>query len=409
VDVVQTPTPPPPPTLPRLPAEVRARLLADSDVIAGRLARRLVAELELPPEFRRYSAVRALFAASRDGVRTLLHELNSGRRPHPAELAALGIAGARQAELGVPLEILLQGYRLAAKVVWREVVDRVTRLADLPPATVVVLSEQVLEYLDDISAVVGQAYLETRERMLRQHDRDRDRVLRRLVAGDVSDDLRRVAASCDLEFTPPYRVLAVAADPTLDADRLVGAAWGALQLRGPAAHLVADEPALWIAVVPAGADLAALVTAAAGALPGVRIGAGPVAHTLEDVAPAAQRARRALRVGQRLNPEAILHDDREVGVFASLAVDPEALRGYVEHVLNPLLQPGGRRRELLETLATALESPGMGEAAKRLGVHRHTVVYRLERIAATLNVDLDDPAARHRIWLALQGLRLLGE
>jgi hypothetical protein len=210
---------------PRLPAEVSATLLAGSDEIARRLARRLSEELELPPEFSRMRYLRAIVAACRDGLHALLRQLHDGRRPHPAELATLGLAGAQQAELGVPLEVLLRGYRLAAKVVWREVVDAATRMGGLPPETVVALSEQVLEYLDEISGAVGSAYLETRERLVRQRDRERDRVLGRLLAGDASTELRRLAAACDLELRPPYRLLACAVAPGVDADRLLGAAW----------------------------------------------------------------------------------------------------------------------------------------------------------------------------------------
>ena len=72
----------------------------------------------------------------------------------------------------------------------------------------------MLEYFDEISAAVGGAYLETRERLLRQRDRDRDRILQRLLAGDASTELRRIAASAELTLLPPYTVVACSApDP----------------------------------------------------------------------------------------------------------------------------------------------------------------------------------------------------
>ena len=146
-----------------LAPEVTARLLADGPRIADRLARRLVEEIPLGPEFRTPRYLRSVVAASRDGLLTLLRRLHDGSRAQPAELAGLGVAGARQAELGVPLEILLSGYRLAAKVVWREVVNEATRLGQLSPETVVFLSDQVLEYLDDLYIDVGH-YGERRPR-----------------------------------------------------------------------------------------------------------------------------------------------------------------------------------------------------------------------------------------------------
>jgi hypothetical protein len=394
---------------PRLPAEVSATLLAGSDQIARRLARRLSEELELPPEFGRVRYLRAIVAACRDGLHALLRQLHDGRRPHPTELAALGLAGAQQAELGVPFEVLLRGYRLAAKVVWREVVDAGTRMGGLSPETVVALSEQVLEYLDEISGAVGGAYLETRERLVRQRDRERDRVLGRLLAGDASAELRRLAASCDLELRPPYRLLACAVAPDADADRLLGAAW-----RSARALLVVADRGVWTALVDGDAPveglcragMTAIDPAAEGALV---IGVGPVAASLDEVAAAARRAHRALDVGRRLRPGAAVHEDVELGVFAALDADHEALRAHVERLLGEIVDGSPRGAEQLRTLEAVLESRGLGDAAARLGVHRHTVVYRLERIGKLLATDLDDPGVRHRLWLALQAQRLLSQ
>jgi hypothetical protein len=387
----------------RLPAEVSGRLLADGPRMSRRLARRLAEEITLPAEFRQRAYLRAVVLASRDGLLTLLRQLHDGRRPQAAELAGLGAAGALQAELGVPLEVLLSGYRLAARVVWREVVDAATRLGELSPEMVVALSEQVLEYLDDISGAVGRSYLETRERLVRQRDRERDLLLQRLLAGDSSPDLRRLAATHDLELNPPYRVLALATSPAVDVDGVLSSAW-----RHTRTLLVANEPGVWIAMVPASTDVVALHSALADTTPRLVIGVGPIAATLDDIADAARRAHRALATGTRLRPEETLHDERELGVFAALIDDAEALSSYVEHALGPLLRNASpRNRSLLLTLEAVLVARGPSEAAHTLGVHRHTVVYRLERIRDLLGADLDDPPTRHRLWLAIEALRLL--
>jgi hypothetical protein len=381
--------------------------------MADTLARRLAAEIQLPAEFRSRAYLRSVVQACRDGIRALLLQLHDHRRHHTAELSRLGRAGERQAEMGVPLEVLLSAYRLAARVVWHEVIGEAGRVRELEPATVLAVSEQVLDYLDQISGAVGRAYLETRERLMRQRDRDRDRVLQRLLAGDVADDLRRLAATLDLDLSPPYRVLACWVPPGIDADPILGAAW---QRAG--VLLVGDEPGTWIALVRADAEVARLALAGAEAVhrergagePGVplRLGAGPVAARLEDVADAARRARRALAVGARLNPDALVHHDPEVGIFAALGSDPEELRAHVQHVLGPLLDGGrGRSGMLLETLEALVCSRGVNEAAAQLGIHRHTVVYRVQRLRDLLGVDLDDPGQRHRLWLALQAARLL--
>jgi hypothetical protein len=401
----------------QLPPQLTEHLLGRVDEMAKLLARRLAGEIQLPEEFRTRGYLRTVLQACRDGIRTLLVQLHDGRRQQSAELFRLGRAGERQAELEVPLEVLLSAYRLAARVVWQEVIGEAARLQELEPATVVAVSEQVLDYLDEISGAVGRAYLETRERLVRQRDRDRDRVLQRLLAGEVTPELRRLAASLDLELAPPYRVLACwVSAGAVGADAVLAAAW-----RRAGVLLVADEPGTWIALVRGDADLHRLAAEAAPALhaalpspaaddadPPLRIGAGPIAARLEDVAGSARKARRALAAGTRLAPDAVLHDDRELGLYAVLAGEREELHAHVSHVLGPLLDSGdSRSRMLLDTLEALVCTRGLSEAAARLGIHRHTVVYRLQRLRDLLLVDLDDPAQRHRLWLALQAARLL--
>jgi DNA-binding PucR family transcriptional regulator len=228
--------------------------------------------------------------------------------------------------------------------------------------------------------------------------------------------VRRLAASLDLDLAPPYRVLACWVPPGIDAEPVLEAAWS-----GSGALLVGDEPGAWIALVRADADPARLAHDGAAAVQRarsvedrsggdtpLRIGVGPLAARLEDIAGAARRARRALAAGARLHPDHLLHDDRELGVFAALAADPEELRAHVDHVLGPVLH-GGKARSgmLLETLEALVCARGVNEAAAQLGIHRHTVVYRIQRLRDLLGVDLDDPGQRHRLWLALQAARLL--
>ena len=83
------------------------------------------------------------------------------------------------------------------------------------------------------------------------------------------------------------------------------------------------------------------------------------------------------------------------------------MRTFIDRVLGPLaLGTPNRRLELVATLEALLDSRSIGEAAERLGVHRHTVVYRAGRLRQ-LGIDADDPEQRHQLWLALRCARLL--
>ena len=387
-----------------LPPEITSRLLADVDVIAGRMTRAIAADLALPAQFRSIGYLRSVTSACRDALRTLVRQLHDGRGLRTADLQRLGSMGAQQAEMGVPLEVLLAAYRLAARVVWRELIGNPVVTQDLPGPTVIAITGQVLEYLDEISGAVGAAYLETRERLMRRRDRDRDRLLQRLVAGDAGEELRRLAAATDLELRAPYTVLACRVT-TDDAERALDQL-----LRPRGVLLVADEPATWIALLPARVSAGSVVEEARRVAPAeapFRWGVGPTAASLDDVAACARRARDALRVGLRLDPAVNAWDDAHVGVFATLAADPEAMSRYVDALLGGILgQPVERSASLLETLEALLVTPSLNDAAALLGVHRHTVVYRVRRLAE-VGVNLDQPAAGHRLWLALQCARLL--
>jgi hypothetical protein len=379
---------------------VTARLLADADVIAGRMARRIASEIALPRHFDNVGYLRSIVSACRDALRVLVRRLHDGRGPRAGDLDRLAQTGAEQADLEVPLDVLLSAYRVAAKVVWEEVVGTVAREQEMPSATLIALAAQVIDYLDEISAAVGAAYLERRERLLRRRDQERDRVLHRVLAGDASPELRMAAAACELDLSPPYRVLACAWPGNLD--QLAERGWPP----GEALTVSASE-GTWMLLLDPRVDHQRLCREGLRASPGAAFGVGPVAERLEDVAPAARRAQRALNVGERLEPESRIHDDAELGVFAVLDADPEAVRRFCASVLGPLSDDGADRRgDLHRTLEAVLSTSGLGEAAERLHLHRHTIVYRLQRIR-DLGLPVDDPVRRHLLWLALRARRLL--
>lgn len=63
---------------------------------------------------------------------------------------------------------------------------------------------------------------------------------------------------------------------------------------------------------------------------------------------------------------------------------------------------------LLETLRAYLEGGGsVAAAAKILGLHRNSVIYRLGRLRAVLEEDLDDPRVRVNLWAALEMIGVL--
>ena len=78
---------------------------------------------------------------------------------------------------------------------------------------------------------------------------------------------------------------------------------------------------------------------------------------------------------------------------------------YVQHVLGPLLRADSRGA-LLATLTAVLATGTVKEAASALRLHRHTVLYRMEKVRELLG-DPDEPALRQRLQLALDLRKLL--
>ncbi|MEU1388955.1 MULTISPECIES: PucR family transcriptional regulator [unclassified Nonomuraea] len=109
---------------------------------------------------------------------------------------------------------------------------------------------------------------------------------------------------------------------------------------------------------------------------------------------------------------ALAHSDGGTVRFADLAgqgllalLDTDALRAFSGALLAPLTAYGSRA-DLVESLRAYLESNGHWDAAaQRLGVHRHTLRYRMRRVAELLGRDLDDPGVRAELWLALEAGR----
>ncbi len=98
---------------------------------------------------------------------------------------------------------------------------------------------------------------------------------------------------------------------------------------------------------------------------------------------------------------ALASDVASAGLMRHLTSD-EA-RGWAEAVLAPLADNERTKIDLRHTLRTFLAHNGQADAsASALGIHRHTLRYRMGKVAEALGRDLDDPSTRAELWVALQ-------
>jgi DNA-binding PucR family transcriptional regulator len=81
---------------------------------------------------------------------------------------------------------------------------------------------------------------------------------------------------------------------------------------------------------------------------------------------------------------------------------PDGVRQARELLAPILVGREDAQRERLDTLAAVLSSPSLGEAAVRLGVHRNTIAYRVQRLEERADWDLADPELRVALLLAVR-------
>ena len=87
-----------------------------------------------------------------------------------------------------------------------------------------------------------------------------------------------------------------------------------------------------------------------------------------------------------------------------LGLPDAALEAFVDRVLGPVARSG----PLLESLRALLDSGcRWSDAAAALGIHRHTLRYRMERLEEQTGRHPDRPGERMELWLAVKAAQAL--
>ncbi|MDX3854374.1 PucR family transcriptional regulator [Streptomyces sp. AK02-01A] len=152
------------------------------------------------------------------------------------------------------------------------------------------------------------------------------------------------------------------------------------------------------AVVRAGAGYAAREAEEAGVVIGLSAPSGPIA-----AAGAYKQAEQALSVARRRGRALVEHEELAAGSILPLLAD-DAVRAFADGMLRALYEHDAKGRgDLVASLRAWLSRHGQWDAAAAdLGVHRHTLRYRMRRVEEILGRSLDDPDVRMELWLALK-------
>lgn len=138
-------------------------------------------------------------------------------------------------------------------------------------------------------------------------------------------------------------------------------------------------------------------------------GVGTPAGELSEWRDSFRRAGQALTMARRLKgPKPLYFPDLSAyRLLMQIENNPELI-GFQQETLGPILSHENSE-ELIHTLEAYFENNGnLSQTAETLYVHRNTLLYRMERIAAILKFDLDNPDHRFAVQLALRIYRMKG-
>lgn len=237
-------------------------------------------------------------------------------------------------------------------------------------------------------------------------------VLRMLLAGQP-DHARAVAG--DLYgglLDAPFRLLiAEATEPSTTA-QLAEAMETAASRSGETVLTVPEGERLVVLAADGGAAVAACTAYAEAqekrpahepaenteVVVGLSAPAGPIA-----VSAAYKQAEQSLSVARRRGRALVEHEELATGSVLPLLAD-DAVRAFADAMLRALYEHDTKGRgDLVASLRAWLSHHGQWDAAAAdLGVHRHTLRYRMRRVEEILGRSLDDPDSRMELWLALK-------
>jgi DNA-binding PucR family transcriptional regulator len=134
----------------------------------------------------------------------------------------------------------------------------------------------------------------------------------------------------------------------------------------------------------------------------VRIAYGRGGTGAAGVARSYREARTAVALGQRVDSDVVSGYD-DLRVFAAIqevaASGPGAT--FADEVLGPLRKADGQTASLEQiVLAYIAESGNLNAAARRLQLHRNTMLYKLDRASRALQMDVRSSETQFMVWLA---------
>jgi sugar diacid utilization regulator len=362
----------------------------------------------------------AIARACEAGLDLFLATAREARPPTSEELRRVAQLGILQARSSQSVEPILQAYRIAARVAWDEILRAWRGDPDATPEAIMVTANYVFAALDQVAAEVTKTYLHAREQHMQRGTRAQARLFHALISDNFDSELelqkQALALNLPIAATGYVAVVCKLILGTREGERggqALADVAGSLDVpRGAISHVT--DPSTLVALLPAEsvADVEAArqfvlrldeqaVRRSGRAKARVRAGIGGYHAGLRGISRSYLEAQQAIEVGRKLRPDAVIP-------HLVLAQNPRLAERFVAHTLGRLMHPATRNKDpLLATLEAYLLRGSVKDAAAELKLHRHTVLYRLDKLRELLPGDLDTAPARLRLQLALDLLKLL--
>ncbi len=412
---------------PQLPPALMAELEHRRAGLARHMARAVVAVVHwddstgLPPQRD------AIAKACEAGLDLFLATAREARPATQEELRRVAQLGILQARSSQSVEPILAAYRIAARVAWDAILRAWRGHPEATPEAIMLTANYVFAALDQVAAEVTKTYLHAREQHMQRGTRARARLFHALISDNFDSELelQKQALALNLPIATTGYVAVVSKLVVGNRDgaqggEALGEVAGSLEVPRGVIHHVTDPSTLvtlWPAESAAQAEGARqfvaqlnkeAVSRSGTARARVRAGIGGYHPGLRGISRSYLEAQQAIEAGRKLRPEALAHGHDEVIPHLVLAQNPRLAERFVAHSLGPLLDKKTRNREqLLDTLEAYLTYASVKDAAAALNLHRHTVLYRLDKLRELLGAELDTPASRLRLQLALDLRKLI--
>ena len=147
-----------------------------------------------------------IFEICRENVELFFRSILEAKGPTDAELSPFRESAKDRAGEGMPLEDLLHAYRLGGRMGWQAITDE-ARPEERP--ALLMGAERLMDYVDRVSAVVAQAYLDERQHLVSEEERRLRELFDGLVGGEpLSPGLRELAERLGFPLAESYRPFA---------------------------------------------------------------------------------------------------------------------------------------------------------------------------------------------------------